>query len=63
MTTGGRLIREIEDLDATLRRIVEDIDGGRANFTDVRRALERIRLSDLPELDRIARRVKRQLRD
>ena len=63
MTTASRLLREIEDVDRVLQRIIQEIDAGRANFTDVRRDLQQLRSNDLAELDRLARRVKRELRD
>jgi len=63
MGTGSRLVREIEDIDRVLQRIIREIDAGRANFTDVRRDLAHLRSNDLVELDRLARRVKRDLRD
>lgn len=63
MGIGSRLLRQIEDVDRVLQRIIRDIDGGRANFTDVRRELAHLRSSDLAELDRLARRAKHDLRD
>lgn len=63
MSTANRMLREIEDIDRLLQRLVREIDGGRANMTDMRRALASIRGNNLAELDRLARRARHELND
>lgn len=59
VSTGSRIQREAADIDDELRRIVSAIDYGNGDLQQIRAVLERIRRDELPEIDRLARQVKR----
>jgi hypothetical protein len=54
---GGRILQELQDLDAVLAGIVEALDMGEISVDDVRRRLIKLRRRELRELRQLALRV------
>ena len=62
MSTASRILLELSDLEHELQRIVRAIDAGATNLTDVRRAIEHIRSTEIREIDRLTRTITSELR-
>jgi hypothetical protein len=58
MSTGRRALREIEDVESKLKRIIRSIDAGNGDLQEIRTALQRIVSGELSDAERLVRRIR-----